>query len=164
MIQGMLTLHLFKAPDLGAIVKDAQAANKARGVQLIGTHLLQPVATLTGGGGRGALSPEQQSALERGATIYGELCSICHGPDGRGTAGEGTGVMKAPSFVGSLRMQGHQDYVIKAILHGLTGPLEGRTYTDVMVPMGSNRDDWVAAVASFVRTSFGNSASFVTAG
>ena len=32
----MLTLHLFKAPDLATIVKDAQAANSARGVQLIG--------------------------------------------------------------------------------------------------------------------------------
>ena len=70
--------------------------------------------------------------------------------------------MKAPSFVGSARVQGHQDYVIKAILHGLTGPLDGRTYSDVMVPMGSNRDDWVAAAASYLRTNFGNSASFVT--
>jgi glucose/arabinose dehydrogenase/mono/diheme cytochrome c family protein len=161
-IQGMLTLHLFKAPDLGTIVKDAQAAKPARGVQLIGNNVLQPVAILTGGGRGGAISSEQQAVLERGAAIYGELCSICHGPDGRGAASEGAGVMKAPSFVGSLRVQGHQDYVIKAILHGLTGPLEGRTYTDVMVPMGSNRDDWVAAAASFVRISFSNSASFVT--
>jgi hypothetical protein len=60
-------------------------------------------------------------------------------------------------------VQGHQDYVIKAILHGLTGPLDGRTYTDVMVPMGANRDDWVAAIASYLRNSFGNSASIVTA-
>ena len=70
--------------------------------------------------------------------------------------------MKAPSFVGSARVQGHQDYVMKAILHGLTGPLDGRTYSDVMVPMGSNRDDWVAAAASYLRKNFGNAASFVT--
>ncbi len=50
MIQGMLTLHLFKAPDLAAVVKDAQAANSARGVQLIGTQILQPAMVLTGGG------------------------------------------------------------------------------------------------------------------
>ena len=162
MIQAMLTLHLFKAPDIPTIVKDAQTANKARGVQLIGDYLLAPVTTLSAGPAAANLPPEQRAALERGATIYGELCSICHGPDGRGAAGEGSGVMKAPSFVGSARVQGHQDYVIKAILHGLTGPLDGRTYSDVMVPMGSNRDDWVAAAASYLRMNFSNAASFVT--
>jgi glucose/arabinose dehydrogenase len=74
----------------------------------------------------------------------------------------GSGAMKAPSFAGSQRVLGHQDYVIKAILHGLSGPLEGRNYTDVMVPMGANRDEWVAAIASYVRNSFGNSATVVT--
>jgi mono/diheme cytochrome c family protein/glucose/arabinose dehydrogenase len=161
-IQGMLTLSLFKAPDLSEVVKSTQAANQARGVQLIGTQILQPAMVLTGGGGRGG-TPEQQAALQRGAGIYGELCSICHGPDGRGTPGEAGGVMKAPSFVGSSRVQGHRDYVLKAILHGMTGPIDGRTYTDVMVPMGTNQDEWVAAVTSFLRSNFGNSGSFVTA-
>ncbi len=44
----------------------------------------------------------------------------------------------------------------------MTGPIDGRTYTDVMVPMGTNRDDWVAAAASYLRNNFGNSSSFVT--
>jgi glucose/arabinose dehydrogenase/mono/diheme cytochrome c family protein len=163
MIQGMLTLHLFKAPDLATVVKEAQAANPARGVQLIGTRLLQPVMVLTGGGrGAGGLTPDQQSTLQRGETIYSELCSICHGPDGRGAPGEAGGTTKAPSFVGSPRLQGHRDYVVNAILHGMTGPIDGRTYSDVMVPMGTNRDEWVAAAASYVRNNFGNSASFVT--
>jgi len=162
MIQGLLSLSLFKAPDLAAAVEQAQAANTARGVRLIGAQLLRPPATaLTAAGRPGAFTSEQQRVLERGASIYGELCAICHSPDGRGTA-DGSGAMKAPSFAGSPRVQGHQDYVIKAILHGLSGPLEGRTYTDVMVPMGANRDDWVAAAASYVRNSFGNTATVVT--
>ena len=131
-------------------------------MQLIGTQVLQPAMRTTVAAGR-AGTPEQQAALQRGATIYGELCSICHGPDGRGTPGETGGVMKAPSLVGSPRVQGHRDYVLKAILHGLTGPIDGRTYTDVMVPMGTNQDEWVAAVRSFLRSNFGNSGSFVTA-
>jgi len=162
MIQGLLSLSLFKAPDLAAVVEQAQAANKARGVQQIGAQLLRPPApALTGGGRAGAFTAAQQSALERGAGIYNELCSICHGPDGRGTA-DGNGATKAPSFAGSQRVQGHQDYVIKAILHGLTGPLDGRSFTDVMVPMGTNKDEWVAAAASYVRNSFGNTGSIVT--
>ena len=52
--------------------------------------------------------------------------------------------------------------MIKAVLHGLTGPVDGSTYTDVMVPMGSNKDDWIAAIALYVRSSFGNTGSVIT--
>ena len=61
-------------------------------------------------------------------------------------------------------MQGHRDYVIKVLLHGLTGPLDDKTYTQVMVPMGAQKDDWIAAIASYVRNDFGNTGTFVTAG
>jgi hypothetical protein len=45
----------------------------------------------------------------------------------------------------------------------MTGPLDGQTYTEVMIPMGSNKDEWIADVASYVRGSFGNSAGPITA-
>lgn len=69
----------------------------------------------------------------------------------------------APRLAGSPRVNGHRDYIINAVLHGLAGPVDDRNYTDVMVPMGSNPDDWVAAVASYVRTSFGNTSGLVSA-
>ena len=71
--------------------------------------------------------------------------------------------MMAPSLVGSPRVQGHRDYVIKAMLHGLTGPLDGKTYTDVMVPMGTNqrRMDRGRRVLSSA-TASATPASFVT--
>ena len=59
-------------------------------------------------------------------------------------------------------MQAHRDYVIKVLLKGLTGPLDGKTYTQVMIPMGDNSDAWIAGVASYVRTSFGNVGGTVT--
>jgi hypothetical protein len=43
----------------------------------------------------------------------------------------------------------------------MTGPLDGKTYRDVMVPM-DNTDEWVAGIASYVRTSFGNSGGMET--
>jgi hypothetical protein len=52
--------------------------------------------------------------------------------------------------------------VIKVILNGLTGPLDGKTYQEVMVPMGGSTDEWVAGVASYIRTSFGNAGGMVT--
>src|SRR5258708_34971071 len=68
----------------------------------------------------------------------------------------------APPLAGSPRVNGHRDYVVKAILHGLTGPIDGATYGDLMIPMANNPDDWIASVASYVRTSFGNTGGLVT--
>jgi hypothetical protein len=60
-------------------------------------------------------------------------------------------------------VEGHRDYIIKVLLGGLTGPIAGKTYSDVMAPLGSgSSDEWVAGVASFVRNSFGNSSGMVT--
>ena len=67
-----------------------------------------------------------------------------------------------PPLAGSPRVQGHRDYVIKTLLHGMTGPLAGQTYTQVMLPMGAQNDQWIANVASFIRNDFGNSASFIS--
>jgi hypothetical protein len=71
--------------------------------------------------------------------------------------------MMGPPLAGSPRVQGHRDYVIKALLHGMTGPLAGQTYTQVMLPMGSQTDQWIANVASYIRNDFGNNASFIEA-
>jgi hypothetical protein len=40
--------------------------------------------------------------------------------------------------------------------------VDGKTYTDMMIPMGNNQDDWIAAAGSYVRYSFGNSGGFIT--
>jgi hypothetical protein len=44
----------------------------------------------------------------------------------------------------------------------MTGPLAGQTYTQVMLPMGAQNDQWIANIASYIRNDFGNSASFIT--
>jgi mono/diheme cytochrome c family protein len=168
-IQALLTLNYFKAPDVADVVKSAQAASPARGVKVIGDLIASPPAAGRGGrgGGRGGgVSPADQDLLDRGGATYTELCFSCHGDDGRGQplAGAGGGVMMAPSLAGSPRVNGHRDYVIRTLLHGLTGPLGDRTYSEVMVPMGANTDDWIAAAASYVRTSFGNAGGLVTPG
>jgi mono/diheme cytochrome c family protein len=165
-IQAMLTLNLMKVPDIRAVVESTQAGNRARGVQEIGNRMLQPSQNAFGGGfgGRGMMSAEEQSLVQQGAGIYTELCVTCHGPDGKGMAVDlaPAGTMKAPPLAGSPRVLGHRDYIVKAVMHGLTGPVEGNTYTDVMVPMGSQKDEWIAAIASYVRNSFGNTGTLVS--
>jgi mono/diheme cytochrome c family protein len=167
-IQALLTLNHFKVSDYKAIVTAAQAANTARGIQEIGRQILTPANTLTGGGRGSAFSPVEMTTLSRGEGIYKELCFSCHGDDGRGTPEPGVGDkeknLMAPPLAGSSRVQGHRDYVIKTLLHGMTGPLDGKTYAaGVMVPMGTNTDEWIAAIASYVRNSFGNTGTLVTA-
>ena len=162
-IQAMLTMNLLKTPETSTAVKSAMDGNKTRGVQFVAERILNPPG---GGRGRGgaALNAEQQSSMDRGGSIYTEVCYACHGSDGRGTPtpGAAVGNMLAPSLAGSPRVNGHRDYSIKAIMHGLVGPLDGRTYPQVMVAMGSNKDQWIADVVSYVRNSFGNSGGTVT--
>src|SRR5690606_9021000 len=162
-IQAMLTIRLCGLPDREAVIRSTMARTPALGVQIVGEQLLQPPPAF-GAGGRGAptYTETEVTTLERGQTIYNELCFTCHGPDGRGELMEGSSALRAPSLASSPRVSGHRDLVVKTLLHGMTGPLDGETYIEVMVPMGTNRDEWIADVASFVRNAFGNVGDFVT--
>jgi mono/diheme cytochrome c family protein len=164
-IQGMLSANLFKLKDAPDVVKATMAARKEKGIQLIGDRLLNPPPPAFGGGGRGraSLTPAEEKRLQQGSDIFGAVCFACHGTDGTGTPMEGApeGTMLAPPLAGSPRVQAHRDYIVKVLLRGLNGPIDGKNYRDVMVPL-DNTDEWVASVASFVRTSFGNNGELVT--
>jgi mono/diheme cytochrome c family protein len=116
--------------------------------------------------GSATLSPEEMKVIEEGSAIYQSVCVSCHASDGRGTplAGAAPGTMMAPPLAGSPRVNGHRDYVLKVLLKGMTGPLgEGSgSSSDIMLPMGTNTDAWLASIASYVRASFGNAGGFVT--
>jgi mono/diheme cytochrome c family protein/glucose/arabinose dehydrogenase len=157
-IQAMLTLNYLKQPGTREAVTAAQSSRPVRGVQWVAERILNPPAR----SGRGSsLTADERGSVDRGATAYAETCFACHGEDGRGAPQPGGTGLRAPALGGSPRVIGHQDYVIGALLHGLTGPIEGRTYGEVMAPLGANTDAWIADVASFIRQSFGNSASIV---
>jgi mono/diheme cytochrome c family protein len=164
-LQALLTANLLDLPNVEALIRETQSANPARGIAEIGRQVLErrakAAATMTM-----ALSPEQQRLMQEGETIYRSLCFTCHGEDGRGvtlagSAGGGVAMM-GPPIAGSPRVQGHRDYVIKTIMHGMTGPMAGQVFTQVMLPMGTQTDEWIAAISSYVRMGFGNAASPVT--
>ncbi len=162
-IQAMLTMNRWAVPDAAATIKTTAAANPARGVQVVATTLMNAAGRGgRGGRGGGTMTADESRLFEQGREIYGGLCATCHGADGLGTPKPELATIMAPPLAGSSRVIGHRDYVINAVLHGVTGPVDGRTYTDVMIPMGANTDEWVAAASSFVRRSFGNNAGFVT--
>ena len=113
-------------------------------------------------GGRGtrnsaSLSTAGLRSFKKGRDVYNSLCIACHGKDGKGTPVEGAGTL-APSLIGTPRLVGSSDAAIRIMLHGLTGPVNGKKYIQQMIPMKSNGDQWMADVLTYARNSFGNSA------
>jgi mono/diheme cytochrome c family protein len=106
---------------------------------------------------------DEQAVLEKGREIYTQVCFACHGEDGNGgrVPGSENAPLIGPPLAGSSRVRGPSDYVVKVLLHGLTGPLDGTTYPDAMIPMGMQSDEWIAAIGSYVRNSFGNRSAFI---
>ena len=88
---------------------------------------------------------EVATQVINGFRIFQDNCASCHGPDGRGTP------QLAPSLVGSPRLKGDPGKAIRILLHGLTGPVDGKTYNGPMAPQASYTDEELADVLSYVR-------------
>lgn len=161
-IQAMMTMNTLKVPDAALAIKSMVESNKARGVQVIGNQILNPPKVTSRGINVPVYTASEQGLLDRGAVIFNELCSECHGETGKGTP-VSPGVLIAPALAGNPRVQGHYEYITKVLLKGLTGPIEGKNYAGgVMVAMADNDDEWISSIASYVRNNFTNTASFIT--
>jgi mono/diheme cytochrome c family protein len=71
-----------------------------------------------------------------------------------------------PPLAGSEWVNGDPGRAIKILLHGLEGDVEvkGETFNGVMPPWGAAMSDAeIAAVLTYVRSSFGNKSEAVTA-
>ena len=71
----------------------------------------------------------------------------------------------APPLAGSGEFYGSPQNMAKIVVHGLSGPIEvqGVAYDSVMPPQGAQLSDYdIAAVTTYVRTSFGNDDGMVT--
>ena len=92
-----------------------------------------------------------------GAEEY-TVCATCHQPDGKGMPGA------FPPLAGSELLTGPADKPIAIVLHGLTGPVTvaGTEYNGMMMPWGTLSDEQIAAILTYERSSWGNTASAVT--
>jgi mono/diheme cytochrome c family protein len=109
------------------------------------------------------LSPADRELVTKGATIFKQLCANCHGANGKGRM-IGDDEMPAPPLVGSPRVRGDKILLIQLLLNGLRGPVDGKTYPNMMPGMAHQNDEWIASVLSYIRNSgeLGNNASVVT--
>ena len=114
-------------------------------------------------GDRRTLSALAPAAVPAGGVDGGQLfaakCAACHQATGLGV----TGVF--PPLAGSSWVTDSPTRLVQILLHGIQGPIEvsGNTYNGLMPPWKSLTDDELAALATYVRTSWGNGASAVTA-
>lgn len=107
-----------------------------------------------------ALADEAEKAklMEAGKAAF-MTCAACHGMDGAGVA---AGPKKmAPALGGSKIATGDPGVLALVIQNGIAK--ETQDYLGVMAPLGATLDDEkLAAVMTYVRNSFGNTASVVT--
>lgn len=94
-----------------------------------------------------------------GATVYAGTCAACHQAGGAGSPG------LFPPLAGSEFVTGDAARLARIVLNGLTGPVtvNGATYNGQMPPWKQLSDAEVAAVLTYIRSSWGNSAPPVAA-
>ena len=91
-----------------------------------------------------------------GARIYAATCQACHQASGLGLPNQ------FPPLVGSDWVNGSEERLVMIVLHGIVGEIdvEGEAFNGAMPTWGPTfKDEELAAVASYVRRSWGNKAA-----
>jgi mono/diheme cytochrome c family protein len=104
--------------------------------------------------------PTGGADLARGKIVYENICALCHNPDGNGKPNQ------APPVAGSDWVLGNPNRLVRIPLAGLAGPItiKGENWNLAMPAMGAAlSDEDLAAVLTYMRQSWGNKASEVTA-
>jgi mono/diheme cytochrome c family protein len=110
--------------------------------------------------GAGIAASDPTPSADRGAIIYMANCSRCHQANGRGVAGS------FPPLAGNPSVTGDPERVIHVVKYGLSGQIsvDGKSYMGLMPASQSRLSDAdIAAVVTYIRSSWGNSGTGVTA-
>ena len=90
-----------------------------------------------------------------GKSAFEGRCAVCHQVNGMGLPGAFPPLVGSPYVVGDKT-----DRMAAIMVYGLMGPIivNGTTYASVMTPQGAASDEELAAIATYIRSSWGNSA------
>jgi len=115
----------------------------------------------------GVVAAAKVDPMVLGKKNFELVCATCHQTTGLGIPGV------YPPLAGSEWVNGSEERVIRIVLYGLKGPVsvKGTTFSAAAMPVigkvsGSGYnwgDEKIAAVLTYVRASFGNKASAITA-
>ena len=157
-VQVLLSMYNSGTETAKSVVKEIVDQNAGNEMVVASNQALdknQMVKTLTNR--LGDMPAHDKELILRGASTFKSVCANCHGADGKGLAAGSGVVAPAPSLVGSKRLNyAEKDASIKILLNGLTGPIDGKTYSSEMPAMSDNDDRWIASALSYARYEFGN--------
>lgn len=105
-------------------------------------------------------SAAMKGSSGHGAAVYNTNCSTCHQANGKGSPGA------FPPLAGNAVVTGDPTKVIHIVKDGLTGAIKvnGQSYSGQMPAWkASLKAADIAAVVTYIRSSWGNHASAVTA-
>ena len=99
-------------------------------------------------------SNDSATLIAEGKTVFSKVCAACHQANGQGLPGA------FPPLAGSDWVAGPEEQLILPVLHGLNGEIvvNGETWNGAMPAQATLDDRQVAAVLSYVRSAWGNSA------
>lgn len=94
----------------------------------------------------------------RGKEVYNKYCLTCHQADGGGVP------RMNPPLSGTEYVNGNKQRVIGIVLNGLNTPLEinGDSYENPMASHAFLKNEQIADVLTYIRSSFGNKSTAVT--
>lgn len=159
-IQLALSLRYSKDPKANALLQELKKENSTnqllvrsvnRSLQETDDALAALRASTKG------MDGEDRDLVFEGANNFKQLCATCHGADGKGVPSK-----LAPPLSGSPRVNGDEEVLLNILLHGLKGPIDGKTYPDVMAPQNQQTDEYIASVLSYIRTNLGNRQDAIT--
>ena len=103
-------------------------------------------------------APASSGAAVDGAQIFAAKCVACHQASGLGLPGV------FPPLAGSEWVLGSDKILVQIPLHGISGSVQvkGTTYNGAMPVFNALSDAEIAAVLSYVRSTWGNSAAGVS--
>lgn len=156
-LQLYLSFYSTKPANAATVADELLATNKSNDIFAAAQKSMDRNTDIKTYGARLANVPaEERKLILAGSSIFTGLCVTCHGPGGKGLAAAGSNSLAAPPLPESKRINGDKANLVKIVLHGLQGPIDGKEYPSVMPPLGENSDDWVASVVNYVRYEFGN--------
>ena len=111
----------------------------------------KPAAAASKGGALAA-------SITRGKEVYLQQCLACHQADGLGVQNMN------PPLVKTKYVLGDKTTLVQVVLKGMQGvDIDDESYHNVMAPHPDLTDQQIADVLTYIRKSFGNKASAVTA-
>jgi quinoprotein glucose dehydrogenase len=156
-VSGMPAMDALTLPEVRDIVawlatlEKAPKKAKVADPKLLDISTIKPVVAI-------AVANVDPAVMELGKQAF-MTCMACHGP-----AAEGT--VLAPPLAKSNWVNGPVENLIRIQLRGLQGPItvSGKKYTPPvpMMALPHQTDEQIAAVLTYIRNSFGNSAPAVT--